>query len=198
MRRRALALALGAVVLTGGCGIGPQDEPEDLDVGSLPSVTATPTTSAAGFPVRLWFLREDRLVEVRRSAPDPAPDTALDLLAEGPTPEEAREGLTTAVSGAPTILDGPADGDADGVVTVDVPPAFTGVAGDDQLRAVAQVVWTVTEFDGVDAVRFTTEDEPLEVPTDQGLSDQPVDRDDYASLAPAEGTDAPAPTSPTG
>ncbi len=58
------------------------------------------------------------------------------------------------------------------------------VAGADQLRAVAQVVWTATGFEEVDAVRFATAEGPLVVPTDAGLTDDPVDRADYASLAP--------------
>lgn len=75
-------------------------------------------------------------------------------------------------------------GAEEGVLTVGVTPAFTDVAGADQLRSFAQVVWTATGIEGVDAVRFGTADGPLEVPTDAGLTDDPVDRADYGSLAP--------------
>jgi spore germination protein GerM len=61
---------------------------------------------------------------------------------------------------------------------------FTGLGGGNQQLAVAQIVWTVTEFPGVQQVRFSIDGQPLEVPTDEGLTDQPVDRDDYRSVAP--------------
>ena len=72
------------------------------------------------------------------------------------------------------------------MLTVDVTRTFSSVSGDEQLQELAQVVWTATEFDEVDAVRFASEGEALEVPRDLGLSDDPVDRDDYASLAPSD------------
>jgi spore germination protein GerM len=142
--------------------------------------------------VTLWFLDDDRLAPVLRPASDSSPGAALELLAEGPDPDEVAAGLTTIVARQPlAVVDGP---DADDVLTVEVTRTFSSVAGEDQLREVAQVVWTATEFAEVDAVRFTTDGEALEVPTDRGLSDQPVDRADYASLAPA---DSPAAATPT-
>lgn len=171
-----------AVLALAGCGVDPQPAPEDVAVSAITTGPAEPSTSAPGPQVTLWFLRGERLEAVTRSAPDSSPGTALELLAEGPLPDDGDPGLGTAV--VPDSLAGIEGPDEDDVLTVDVTRAFS-IAGDDQLREVAQVVWTATEFDGVEAVRFTSEDEPVEVPTDAGLTDQPVDRDDYASLAPA-------------
>jgi spore germination protein GerM len=183
-RRRAAVLLgiLSLAVLAAGCGIDPQAAPEVLDVDPLPPATAEVTDNRAGPRLVLWFVEGGRLVPVERSAAEPDPATALDLLAEGLTAEEAAAGLTTAITEQPLTV---AEQGADDVLVVEVTPAFTGVAGADQLTAVAQVVWTVTGFDGVDAVRFATDDSPLEVPTDAGLGSGPVDRDDYSSLAPA-------------
>ena len=195
MRRLPLLIAL--LVGLVACGVDPQRVPERIEV-ALPSPSpTTPTGDTAGPQVVLWFLRDNRLESVRRAASGSGPATALTLLSEGPTPEEVADGLTTALTPQPlAVVDGRS---SDSTVTVAVSPAFTSVAGANQLRAVAQVVWTVTEFPGTEQVRFTTEGGVLEVPTDQGLTDQAVDRDDYASVAPQEATtgsfpDTPAPT----
>ena len=183
MRRRAL-LPLAALVLA-GCGIDPQSAPDDIAISPIPAVTTAPTAGSSGPEVTLWFLADERLTPVTRPASESTPATALELLAGGPDQEEADAGLTSAVARQPLTVDDP-DPDADGVLTVEVTRTFSSVSGDDQLREVAQVVWTATEFDEVDAVRFAIDGEALEVPTDLGLSDEPVDRDDYASLAPAD------------
>lgn len=199
MSRGPAAVLVSLAVLAAGCGVDPQAAPVDLDVGTLPPATAEVATTTAGPQVVLWFLEGGRLVPVERSAPEQEPQTALDLLAEGPTAAEAAEGLTTAISRQPlTVVDGTQDDADDGVLTVEVTPAFTGVAGADQLAEVAQVVWTVTGFEGVDAVRFSSDGGTLEVPTDAGLGDRPVDRSDFASLALPAGEDRGAATAGSG
>jgi len=124
---------------------------------------------------------------------------ALEHLAEGPTRAEAATGIRTAL---PPEVVGVDEGLADGLTTVSVSRGFTGTAGGDQLLAVAQVVWTLTDLPGVATVRFVVEGAPVEVPTDGGLTDRPVDRDDYRSAAPAEPTPTPTHTpdgaAPTG
>jgi spore germination protein GerM len=194
---RRASLLLGAVVVLSACGIEPQAAPEDVEIAPVPQSPPTPSETRAGPTAVLWFLRDGRLESVRRAASGTGPETALALLADGPTPQEAADGLTTALfTPQPfAVVDGR---QTDTTVTVAVSPAFTSAAGENQLRAVAQVVFTVTEFDGADQVRFTTEDGALEVPTDEGLTDEAVDRDDYASLAPEDRTPGLSrPASPT-
>lgn len=183
MRRAATLLGI-AVALT-ACGVEPQAEPEDVSIAPVLTTPASPTRTSAGPTVVLWFLEGDRLAPVRRAASGTGPATALDLLADGPTPEESADGLSTALfTPQPlAVVDGR---QSDSTLTVAVSPAFVNVSGDNQLRAVAQVVWTATEFAGVEEVRFVTEDGPLEVPTDEGLTDEPVEREDYASVAPED------------
>ena len=190
--RRAATL-LGTAVALAACGVEPQAEPEDVSIAPVLTTPASPTRTSAGPTVVLWFLEGDRLAPVRRAASGTGPATALDLLADGPTPEESADGLSTALfTPQPlAVVDGR---QSDSTLTVAVSPAFVNVSGDNQLRAVAQVVWTATEFAGVEEVRFVSEDGPLEVPTDEGLTDDPVEREDYSSLAPEEGASG----SPTG
>ena len=183
MSARLLAV-LAVLALLAGCGVEPQSAPEELDVGPIPAATAEPPGGTPGSELVLWFLRDDRLTPVQRSAAGAGPVSALSALADGLTASEADAGLTTAISRQPLAVVSGGGTEEEGVLTVGVTKAFTDVAGADQLRAVAQVVWTATGIEGVDAVRFTTADGPLEVPTDAGLTDDPVDRSDYGSLAP--------------
>jgi spore germination protein GerM len=184
---KALFLALSSLMALTSCGVAPQSAPENIEFAPPPTTSAGPTETSAGPEVMLWFLRDDRLAPARRASAGSGPATALTLLAGGPTPQEATGGLKTALfTPQPlAVVDGKS---TDTTVTIAVSPAFTSVSGENQLRAVAQVVWTVTEFAGVEQVRFTTENGPLEVPTDDGLTDKAVDRDDYDSLAPEHTT----------
>ncbi|MCV2487838.1 GerMN domain-containing protein [Geodermatophilus sp. YIM 151500] len=177
-RRVLLALLLAAA----GCGVDPEQAPEEIQVSAVPDARPAPDGAAGGSEVTLFFVRGSRLEPVQRPADRVDRETALELLADGPTPAEVAAGLRTALLPQPLVPQPPATG-AD-AVTVVVSREFTGVAGGDQMRAVAQVVFTVTELSGPEQVRFATADGPVEVPTDQGLTVVPVDRDDYASVAP--------------
>jgi spore germination protein GerM len=189
--RRAAAV-VAAVVALAGCGVGAQSAPEEI---SIPRPTTSPSGApgdAAGDRVTVWFVRGSRLEAAERPVEDPGVDAALDALAAGPTRAEVVGGLRTALS--PQSLTPGRPVTADSVVTVGVSREFTEVAGGNQLLAVAQVVFTVTEVPGVEAVRITTAGSPVEVPTDEGLTDEPVGRGDYASVVVPEV----APASPPG
>jgi spore germination protein GerM len=188
--RRGALPAVVALVALGGCGIEPQSTPEDISVAPVPTASARPDDEFSAARIQLWFLRGERLAVVVRGAPNEDPAVALEMLAAGPDRDEIGAGLTTAVTGdPPTVADDDAD---DGVLTLEVAPEFVAVP-DDQRRAIAQVVFTVTGLPDVEFVRFTIDDDPLEVPTDEGLSDQPVDRSDFDSMAPPEPAGGPNP-----
>nr|WP_239521172.1 GerMN domain-containing protein [Blastococcus saxobsidens] len=189
------ALVLAALGL-GGCGVPPQEEPERLEVPA-PEAPADPTASLGGQEAQIWLVRGRRLEAVSRPVSPADVPTVLAALVTGPSPDEAASGLRTALG--PQELDHNGPTPEDRIVTLDVTREFTGLIGGNQQLAVAQVVWTATQFPTVDRVRFTAEEEPLEVPTDRGLTDRPVGREDYASVAPAEQPDgSSAPASSTG
>ncbi len=188
MRRAVLAVV--AVLTLAGCGVGAQSAPEEV---SIPRPSTPPTGAAGdatGDRVTVWFVRGSRLEAAERPAEDSAIDAALDALAAGPTRAEVLDGVRTALSPQSLTPDRPVTADA--VVTVGVSREFTEVAGGNQLLAVAQVVFTVTEVPGVEAVRITADGSPVEVPTDDGLTADPVGREDYASVAAPSGTPTPS------
>lgn len=175
-----IATMAAAVLLTTGCGVPLQDDPAPLQVSPAPSpVSPTPGGSSV---VRVYLIRDERLVEEVRRADDPSERSALELLADGPTAAEKAVGTTTALApGEYAIREGlgPA-------MVIDVPVQFTQIEGDLQLLAAAQLVWTVTDRQPRAAVRMSFEGAAIELPTDRGLSSGPVRRSDYRSVAPDE------------
>ncbi|CAA9293655.1 MAG: Sporulation and spore germination [uncultured Friedmanniella sp.] len=195
MRRRYRGLRLLAIVsflfLLLGCGVSSQSQPVPLPTQPTPVVASAPV-GRNGYTVTVYFVQFGRLAPVARSAPDTFPQTALRLLVDGPDTTEAAMGLETAL--VPQEL-GTVTGDR-GPMTVEAGPEFTSIAGDNQLLAVAQLVWTATVSSPNSLVRIQVGGKPIEVPTDNGLSRLPVGRDDYMTVAPVEGPRAPATDSP--
>jgi len=172
-------LASLAVLLLLGCGVSSQDAPVPLPVQA--TSTAPPAESEAnGSTVTVYFVQLGRLAPVTRPAPDTTPRTALRLLVEGPTSGEAAAGLETAL--VPQQFS--AVPDERSALTVEAGPEFASITGDDQLLAVAQLVWTATTDAPGERVRIAVEGRPIEVPTDDGLSRLPVGREDYTTVAP--------------
>ncbi|TFV57717.1 hypothetical protein E4P41_14110 [Geodermatophilus sp. DF01-2] len=187
-RLSTTSLLIVLLALLTGCGIGAQSREEPVPVADALPTPPRPPGSGGDDELVVYFVAGARLEPVTRSVPSRRPQDAVDRLLAGPTRAEAGAGLRTALSPQHlTVLTGP-DG---GTVTVAVTRSFTTIGGGDQLLAVAQVVWTVTQFPRIDDVRFLFEGALVAVPTDEGLTSRPVDRADYASIAPR-------PDAPTG
>ncbi len=192
----AVILLVAALLLT-GCGVRPDDRPEPVTTAAAPSPDIGNGSPAAGPRLTVFFVRGAVLTPVERRSDAVTTAAALGQLVEGPTRAEVGTGIRTAlppeVVGADEVL-------FDGVTTVSVTRGFTGITGGNQLLAVAQIVWTLTDLPTVTTVRFVVEGAPVEVPTDGGLTDRAVGRDDYRSVAPAGPTPTLAPdgSTPTG
>lgn len=179
---RVLA-ALVAVALVAGCGVSAQERAEPVSTG-VPTVAPSEDGGrTAGSRLTVYLVRGVELTPAERRFRSPTLTAALEELLEGPTRAEAADGVRTAL--APDVV-GVEDVITDGATTVSLTRGFTGITGVNQLLAVAQVVWTLTDLNSVDRVTFTVEGAPVEVPTDAGLTTGPVDRADYGSVAPVE------------
>ncbi|MGY1709322.1 GerMN domain-containing protein [Geodermatophilus sp. SYSU D00758] len=187
---RALPLLVAAVLLT-GCGIPAQNRPELVPDVAQPPVASGDGAPPAGPRLTVFFVRGADLAPVERRTSAATAVAALDLLVEGPTRRESASGIRTALAPEAVAAD---EAFHPGTTTVSVNRGFTALNGEDQLLAVAQVVWTLTDLPAVGSVRFTREGTPIEAPTDAGLTDRPVTREDYRSVTPAE----PATTPTTG
>lgn len=187
------AVVAALALLAGGCGV-PQDEeaspikPEGLPFRPTPEdLEEEPVASGPITEVVYFFDGADqRLVPVERSVPTRrSVEARIEALVAGITQEEADQGLATflaegtALASAPEIIE-------DRVVVLDFNAAFTqGQANTDHLQAVAQVVWTVTDIDGIRAVLFERDGEVQnEVNGDGEQTSGPLDRGDFLDVRP--------------
>lgn len=135
MKRTALALALVLVSALAGCG------------GAKHAAEATTTAPAETTSLKAYFIRDEQVGPVGREVPrtQAVAAAAMEELLKGPAPAEERIGLTTSIPAGTTLNRVSV---ADGVATVDLSPRLSTRA------ALAQVVYTLTRFPTVTAVRF--------------------------------------------
>ncbi len=152
-----------------------------FDLLAPPEYSATTVVAPTEADV-VYLVRDQRLAPVVRDVLPLDPSTLIDALVKGPTSEETAAGLRSAITDA-AVIDHVEQGVDD--VTISFSDAFSELAPADQLVAMAQLTYTLTELSGVERVGFLRGDEPLAVPRPDGtVSDGPVTRSDFATLAP--------------
>lgn len=131
----------------------------------------------------VYLLQGGHLVPVVRSVDSPLSlQKVLHALVEGPTDSEATSGLQSAINIQAKLT---STGVAGGVATIDLGGAFGQIGGREQILAVAQVVFTVTNLASVTGVVFTEASQPVDAPAGDGtLTSGPLVRQDFATLAP--------------
>ncbi|GAA1776746.1 GerMN domain-containing protein [Luedemannella helvata] len=184
MNRRAL-VALGAILTAAAltsCGIQPESSPTAIDRPFRPTTSSSLTPDPPG-AVRetLYLVRDGSLVAVNRYVSQTP--TVEDLLADlrsGPTDEEHRSGLTSALIGANLVASVRLDGTQ---AVVELAAPVDGTARTDDQLAFAQLVCTLTMLSGVETVMFTHENQPIGVPRGDGsVSTGPLTGADYATM----------------
>ncbi|HEX4541322.1 MAG TPA: GerMN domain-containing protein [Acidimicrobiales bacterium] len=170
------------------CGIPADSQPQAIARKDIPFDLLAPSTTIAGpgvpgprVPVSVYLVGITGLVPVSRGVRAPAtlPESLGALLA-GPTDTEVADGLRTAITAQTSVSAGPV---GFGVGTVDLGGAFGQVGGQEQILAVAQLVFTATGVPGIAKVQFTLAGRPVEVPAGDGtLTQGPLGRSDFPSL----------------
>ncbi|MDH5373771.1 MAG: GerMN domain-containing protein [Acidimicrobiia bacterium] len=218
MKRIVLALSVLALVAT-ACGAGeignagqvplPSDQETTTTttgpgVGPTTATTEPPLDDEPGDPadqlfVELFFVKEGLSAKSVIRAVD-TPDVAANAiraLIEGPTPTEADTELSTSIP-ADTLLLGLTI--EDGLATIDLSREFeVGGGSFNILSRLAQVVYTLTQFPTIEQVVFHLDGERVEVFSGEGvLLENPVSREDYATILPIEPGIDPTATAPWG
>jgi spore germination protein GerM len=171
--RRTLLAAVVVVVagmLAAACSIRTDTAPRDIPADDR---TLEQAGAGAGGTVgqsRIYLLspaetgQQRQLRSARRDVPATA-DELLTALFEGPTQLELDGRIGTAVPTNVSLLSTRPVG---GVLVVDVTEGLGDLTGDALVLAVAQIVFTASEVDGVDAVRLTVEGVAEPWPTGDG------------------------------
>ena len=118
----------------------------------------------------------------------------LESLFAGPNADERDAQLDTAIPADVELLDARPVGQ---VLTVDVNDVFDDLTPDGLRLAVAQIVSTATDIDGVQSVQLRIDGEPRVWPLGNGeLTDRPLTQYDYPGLVESSQPAFPAIPSP--
>jgi hypothetical protein len=179
----ALALALSACAdrRVGSLGPGSGEQP-------------SPTDEQRTVTYEVWFAGSEGLLFVskRTAKPEPAMGRiALESLLAGPSEAEREAGVGTAIPNGTELLGLDID---DGIATVDLSSQYEQGSGSHaEFLRLAQVVYTITQFETVQSVNFQIEGKPVEVFGGHGiLLDRPRARRDYRDYLPPVLVDSPA------
>lgn len=199
--RRLLAVGLVLALGLAGCGLSADGEPRviaaenvppDLLDPNPPTSTTLPGSAATAMVTVYLVVRQGettRLVPVEREVATGTNAAAraadrVNALLQPTSAEEQQLGLISSIPTDTVLLD-IAAGASDNELVVNLSGALFDVQGKELANAFAQIVWTVTERDGVRLVRFKVDGEAYRAPNAAGIEQQgAVSRADYASLAP--------------
>ena len=164
--RHVARAVLAALALT-ACGLSPDAAPRDLPEDERNLVTPeTATGGQAEGPDRIYLGApgEERLL---RSVPRDAVSRRdlIEILLAGPNENEIEQQYSTFLPASlelnTTLKQGP-------LLFVDVSEELTELTGQPLSQALAQLVYTATELDGVERVQITVEGESLSWPRPVG------------------------------
>lgn len=181
-----LVLALGLTACSDDDpAASPSSAPSETPSSSASeSPSATPTPATVTQPVRLWLTLEEFTGLTARDAQVTPPrfaTAAVTELLKGPSPSESSNGWGTAIPAGTELLGIDLD---DGVATVDLSSEFESGGGSLSVRMrLAQLVYTLTEFQTIQSVSLEIDGEPVTTFSSEGIVlDGPMTRSDFEDL----------------
>ncbi len=172
---------VGLVVVA--CGIPTDHSPRLLDRHDMPAALSAGTTTtqlhgSGGFQsLKIYLVRttptrtvlQPVTVEVAEKSTivSQAEAVLAVLIADQPSSRPATASLTNAIPSNLRILDASLDGN---VLELDLSHLDSTVVSLQQKLAFAEIVFTLTELNGIDAVKFSIVGQPAQVPLDSGTS----------------------------
>jgi hypothetical protein len=199
--KRILVLLTTLALLATGCAdrgarsLGSVADGPSPDATDGPSPTETPSQTTGSEPrdetmtYEVWFTQGEGpwlFVSERTEPSHPAIGTAaLRALFAGPSEAERAAGISTAVPKGTELLGLSIQG---GLATADLSAEFESGGGSASMfLRLAQLTYTLTQFESVDEVIFTLDGQPVgEFFSGEGIViDDPMTRDDWADLLPA-------------
>lgn len=176
------ALALATVIALAGCGVQPDARPRDLPGTERDIVIADESADIdASGADRVYFVGpgEERLLRsVQRDAVSAS--DLVEILLLGPNDDEVQAEFNTAIPSGTELINTRTQGQ---VLTVNLTPEILDLDRQNLTRAVAQIVYTATELDGIEAVQIEVDNVRLSAPTGDGDdTTEPLRTYDYPGL----------------
>lgn len=195
---RSTALLVAACFTVAGCSIQPEAAPNDLPDERAEVFGEPDTGDEAAGTNRIYLLAPTdadspvRLRSVQRDVPT-APASVLASLFSGPNSAERQSQLDTAIPTGVELLGARPTGS---LLTVDVSDVFDELTPDGLRLAVAQIVATATDIQGVKEVQLRVDGREQVWPLGNGeLTDRPLTVFDYPGIV--ESSQPPFPAIPT-
>jgi hypothetical protein len=177
---RLAAVALAACLLA-GCGIPLDDSPRAMSTGGAGRTAEQAPTSGGDTTAYVYFVKDDRLVDVTRDVPNRSVQEVLQALFSGPTSAESANGMISQIPAGAVVQKVAV---VDGTIRVEISKAMLDVIGSANLQAVGQIVMTLTDIDPGSAVEVRVGGQTLKVSTPTRGDVSQVSECDFLSLLP--------------
>jgi spore germination protein GerM len=183
--RATLVSAAAAALLLAACGIDPDSGPRAIPTEQRVAVDqADQAAGQSSGASRVFLVAEEENGRVLRSVLRDVPPGALDVmqaLVAGPNEEEIEEGLQTAVPVGSEVLSARIVGPT---LVVDLSPQILELQSTALRLAVAQIVFTAGELEGVRSVTLRVDGQRQAWPAGQGdLQDKALTVYDFPGYA---------------
>lgn len=194
-----LAAPLLLVALLAGCGSDGDDGASSTTTAAAPATTSTagsgaPTTAAGGgeADVLVYFARDEAVATGGETVATPTvAQGALEALLAGPDGTEVDAGMGTEIPEGTELLGVDI---ADGTATVDLSSTFASGGGSLSMTLrVAQVVFTLTQFDTVEEVDVRLDGEAVDGIGGEGVPSEDLTRADFEAVTPLILVESPVP-----
>lgn len=189
-RRVVAGLALLGALVVAGCSVAPDNTPRDIDSGALDLVAqnASNVGQAAAGSGRIYLLSPEvpgepaRLQSVARDINDDV-DAVMAALLAGPNTDELNDRYRTGLPAGMGVLSITLR--SRGVVQLNLDDAIATLRGDDLILALAQIVYTLNDVNGITGVAITVQGAESRWPAGNGeLQSDPLTVFDYPGLEP--------------
>lgn len=166
-RIQATLATVVALCAMSACGIQTDSSPRDLPDGERSLDLSDGSTGAAAAGADRIFLvapgDQRRLRSVPRDATQT--DELLRILLRGPNQDEIDAQYSSLIPTGTRLLSTRTQGD---ILVVDLSNEITELAGQSLSQAIAQIVYTATEVDGIEAVELQVDGQPQAWPKPNG------------------------------
>ena len=182
-RARTIATWLAVTASLTACGVQPDAAPRDLpEEERTIAIDVPPSGSDAAGANRIYLVApgEERLL---RSVPRQASTWAelIEILLDGPNPDEVADQYSTFIPSSTELLSPPRTQGQ--MLTINLTGGITELSGANLAQAVAQIVYTASELDGIETVQIRVDDEELAWPKLNGeTTPDPLQIYDYPNL----------------
>lgn len=165
--KRSIPLTIGLLFVAASCGVQSDATPRDVpaDERILPNAGGT-TGSAASGAERVYLVGpgEERLLRsVSRNAE--SPEELISTLFLGPNDDELAAQYSSNIPPGTELRSARTQGQ---FLILDLSEEITELTPQSLAQAIAQIVYTATELEGIEAVQLTVSDEDLSWPTPNG------------------------------